>query len=59
MFGISLGRGKKPLRIAYGRLFHEANAKSPVLTERDDFVRMHHMAGDELERATTLSGVEL
>jgi len=59
MFGISLGRGKKPLRIAYGRLFHEANAKSPVLTEREDFDRMHRMAGDELERATTLLGVEL
>lgn len=59
MFGLSLGRGKKPLRIAYGRLFHEANSHSPVLTERDDFERLHHLEGSALERATTLSGTEL
>ena len=59
MFGISLGRSKKPLRIAYGRLFHEANASSPVLTERDDFERMHHLEGEALARATTLGGTEL
>ena len=27
-----LGRGARPLRIAYGRIFHEANAYSPVAT---------------------------
>ncbi len=59
MFGGSLGRGKRPLRIAYGRLFHEANARSPVLTEVEDFERMHHLAGDALAQATTLRGTEL
>ncbi|MBK6461711.1 MAG: M81 family metallopeptidase [Myxococcales bacterium] len=59
MFGVSLGRGPRPLRIAYGRLFHEANAWSPVLTELCDFERLHHMAGSELEAATTLRGTEL
>lgn len=47
------------LRIGYGRLFHEANAHSPILTEREDFERLHHLEGDALERATTLRGVEL
>jgi microcystin degradation protein MlrC len=59
MLGLKLGRGPKPLRIAYGRLFHEANARSPVLTERADFERMHHLEGEALARATTLRGVEL
>ncbi len=59
MFGVSLGRGPRPLRIAYGRLFHEANAWSPVLTELCDFERLHPMAGSELEAATTLRGTEL
>lgn len=54
-----LGRGGRPLRIACGRIFHEANADSPLLTERDDFERMHHMAGAELGRAMTLRGSEL
>jgi len=57
MFG--LGTAKKPLRIAYGRLFHEANAHSPVLTETHDFERMHHLEGAALEEATTLRGTEL
>lgn len=56
---LGLGRDKKPLRIAYGRLFHEANAHSPVLTEVEDFVRMHHLDGAALEAATTLRGTEL
>lgn len=54
-----LGRGGRPLRIAYGRIFHEACAYSPLLTERDAFERLHHMSGDELERATSLKGTEL
>lgn len=49
----------RPLRIAYGRIFHEANAYSPVLTTTEDFERMHRIAGAELERATTLRGTEL
>jgi microcystin degradation protein MlrC len=54
-----LGRGGKPLRIAYGRIFHEANAYSPVATERDDFERMHHLSGAALAQSCTLRGVEL
>jgi len=49
----------RPLRIAYGRLFHEANAYSPVRTTTADFERIHRMAGAELDRATTLRGTEL
>lgn len=56
---IRIGRGGKPLRIAYGRIFHEANAYSPVVTERDDFERMHHLEGDALAKAATLRGTEL
>ncbi len=54
-----LGRGDKPLRIAYGRFFHEANTYSPLLTEREDFERMHLLTGEELARATSLRGTEL
>jgi microcystin degradation protein MlrC len=54
-----LGRGDKPLRIAYGRIFHEANTYSPLLTAREDFARMHLLAGEELARATSLFGTEL
>ena len=56
MIGTKLGRGGRPLRIAYGRLFHEANARSPLLTEREDFERMHHLRGRALEEATGLRG---
>jgi len=59
MFGIELGRGPRPLRIAYGRLFHEANARSPVLTELSDFERMHHLEGEALAKASGLRGTEL
>lgn len=54
MFG-----SKRPLRIGYGRLFHEANAHSPVLTERDAFEALHHLEGRALEAASGLRGVEL
>lgn len=54
-----LGRGARPLRIAYGRIFHEANAHSPLATERADFERMHRLAGDELAQVTALSRSEL
>jgi microcystin degradation protein MlrC len=56
---LSLGRGGRPLRIAYGRLFHEANAHSPVPTTVADFERMHHVEGPALARAASLRGVEL
>lgn len=59
MSNFSLGRGSRPLRIGYGRLFHEANAFSPLVTTIEDFDRIHSMSGDELARATTLRGVEL
>ncbi len=52
-------RAKKPLRIAYGRLFHEANAHAPVRTTLEDFERMHLVSGDALHRASSLRGVEL
>ncbi len=54
-----LDTNKRPLRIAYGRLFHEANAHSPVLTERADFERLHHLEGPTLAEATSLRGTEL
>jgi microcystin degradation protein MlrC len=54
-----LGRGGRPLRIAYGRLFHEANTYSPVRTTLEDFERMHLLEGDALAKATTLRGTEL
>lgn len=49
----------RPLRIAYGRVFHEANTHSPILTERSDFERMHHFEGAELGRLTRLRGSEI
>ncbi len=49
----------RPLRIAYGRLFHEANAFSPSVTTVEDFERMHLLEGDALARAVTLRGEEL
>jgi len=54
-----LGRGDRPLRIAYGRIFHEANTYSPMLTMREDFERLHLLEGEALERATSLGGTEL
>lgn len=51
--------GKRPLRIAYARLFHEGNAYSPLRTRRADFERLHLLEGDALAQATTLRGVEL
>lgn len=55
----TLGRGGRPLRIAYGRIFHEANAYSPVLTTLEHFERLHHMGGADLAAASTLRGTEL
>ncbi|CAN5794689.1 M81 family metallopeptidase [soil metagenome] len=47
------------LRIAYGRLFHEANAYSPLQTEIEEFERFHYLSGGALEEASSLSGTEL
>jgi microcystin degradation protein MlrC len=55
----SLGRGGRPLRIGYGRVFHEANAYSPLPTTRADFERLHAVDGDDLARAASLGGEEL
>ncbi len=54
-----LGRGGGRLRIAYGRIFHEACAFSPLRTTREDFERMHRVEGDELAAVATLRGTEL
>ena len=56
---IDLGRGGRPLKIGYGRIFHEACAYSPLRTDRECFTGMHRLAGDDLARATTLSGSEI
>lgn len=53
------GRGGRALRIGYGRIFHEACADSPLRTTQADFERMHHLEGDDLARAASLSGTEL
>ncbi len=58
-FQPELGRGGRPLRIAYGRIFHEANAHSPISVTERDFRGMHYMVGEELRKATTLRGSEL
>jgi microcystin degradation protein MlrC len=55
----SLGRSGRPLRIGYGRIFHEACADSPVPTTPAAFHRMHHLAGAELAAACGLRGSEL
>jgi len=57
--GPALGRSGRPLRIAYGRIFHEANAFSPLVTTRADFERMHYLRGDALAAVTTLRASEL
>lgn len=57
--GARLGRGGRPLRIGYARIFHEANAFSPLLTTREDFERLHHLTGAELARAASLESPEV
>ncbi len=53
------GRHERPLRIGYGRIFHEACAYSPLTTELEDFTRIHRLASDELKRAVSVFGSEL
>ncbi len=55
----SFGRGGRPLRIGYGRIFHEACAASPIATTEADFHRMHHLEGAALAEAAGLRGTEL
>ncbi len=57
--GRRLGRGGRPLKIAYGRVFHEANAYSPLSTTREDFDRMHSLEGEALGKAASLGGAEI
>lgn len=59
--GIStkLGRGGRALRIGYGRIFHEANAYSPLDTTRENFTSLHFLEGEALARASGLRGVEI
>lgn len=59
MIGIRTGRGGRKLRIAYGRVFHEACAFSPLVTEREAFERIHALEGEALAKACTLRGAEL
>ncbi|MBT9558214.1 MAG: M81 family metallopeptidase [Myxococcales bacterium] len=54
-----LGRGGRPLRIGYGRIFHEACAYSPVATVESDFRRLHHLTGADLHAATGARGSEI
>lgn len=49
----------RPLRIAYGRFFHEANTYSPQVTDRAAFDNAFFLEGDALARATGLLGAEL
>lgn len=56
---LELGRGGRPLRIGYGRIFHEACTNSPLRTTQADFERMHHVEGDALAKAASLGGAEL
>ncbi|MDP3278179.1 MAG: M81 family metallopeptidase [Deltaproteobacteria bacterium] len=56
---MKFGRGGRPLRIAYGRIFHEANAYSPLLTDFSAFDHAALLKGDELARGATLGGSEL
>lgn len=50
------GRGGRPLRIGYGRIFHEACAHSPLPTDLDAFDRLHRLQGAALAEVSTLSG---
>ncbi len=54
-----LGRTGRPLRVAYGRIFHEANAFSPLSTNLGDFERFHLYEGDALAARCPLRSFEL
>jgi microcystin degradation protein MlrC len=59
MFGRRFGRGERPLRIAYGRIFHEGNAFSVLPTTRARFEGLHVHEGQALADKCTLKGHEL
>lgn len=42
------GTRGRPLRIAYGRIFHEGNSYSPLLTEKENFQNFHFFEGSAL-----------
>lgn len=50
---------KRPLRIAIGRVFHEANVYSPIPSTLDDFHRMQYVTGDAVLALTRLRQWEL
>lgn len=54
-----LGRGGRSLRIAYGRIFHEANTFSPLVTGREAFDNALFAAGETLAQRASLGGSEL
>ncbi len=43
-----ISSGGRPLRIAYGRVFHEGNSYSPLFTEREHFEDFHYFEGKGL-----------
>ncbi|MCB9555754.1 MAG: M81 family metallopeptidase [Deltaproteobacteria bacterium] len=53
-----MGR-RRPLRIAFGRIFQESNAFSPLATTIDDFRRAHWISDDALLAACGRRGVEI
>jgi len=50
---------RRPLRIAYGRIFHEANSYSPLKTERSNFEDFHFYRGEDVASLVTPSVYEL
>ena len=46
--GKKLASGGRPLRIAYGRVFHEGNSYSPLFTEREHFEDFHYFEENDL-----------
>ncbi|MEQ8277296.1 MAG: M81 family metallopeptidase [Deltaproteobacteria bacterium] len=59
MIGTKFGRGGRPLRIAYARIFHEGNAFSPLATTQKSFEDFHAHEGEALAAKCTLRGHEL
>ena len=48
----------RPLRLAYARIAQETNALSPLLTELEDFKRVHYLEGDALAKACSKGQTE-
>ena len=47
------------MRIAYGRIFHEANAFSPLLTSLEELTRFHRFEGEALAQVCAARGSEI